>query len=189
MTRTLSALLILVLLPAAIDAQQVPQTRQGFGISFGVGGGSNGLECNGCTSDRESGASGYLRVGGYVRPDLMVAGETNGWAKNVNGVDETANFLSAVVQWYPNVETGLYLKGGAGFASSRADDGVDEFESTGLGINLGIGYDWRLTRGFSLTPYVNYLRSVGAEEHVNGVGTGDRLNVNVLQFGLGFSWH
>ena len=46
------------------------------------------------------------------------------------------------------------------------------------GAILGIGYDIRLGKNFSLTPYLN---GVGASFD------GDGLNVS--QIGIGFSWH
>ena len=189
MLQSIARALVLVALVSLAASAQHAQTREGFSISFGIGGGSAGVSCDGCGTDRENGLSGYLRLGGYVRPTLLVAGETNGFTKNVDGVDVVASFVSAVVQWYPQVASGFYLKGGAGIATGSLDDGVDELAATGMGITLGTGYEWRVTRNFSLTPYVNYLRSVGAEAKFNGVGLGGNLNVDVFQFGLGFTWH
>src|SRR5262245_11901413 len=138
MFRRLFALLLFTAVPIVCQAQYA-QTRQGFGISFGIGGGSAGLSCDGCTTDRENALSGYLRLGGYVRPNLFVGGESNGWSKNIDGVDEVASFLSAVVQWYPTPTSGFYLKGGAGIAAGSLDDGVDELTAAGMGITLGAG--------------------------------------------------
>ncbi len=38
--------------------------RQGFWWGIGLGAGSAGLECDGCSTDREGSGSGYLRMGG-----------------------------------------------------------------------------------------------------------------------------
>ena len=189
MRRLFIPLLLLSLAPAPSMAQANVQIRQGFGISFGLGFGSAGLDCDGCDFDRETGLSGYLRIGGYVRPNLFIAGETNGWVHSEDGLDEQISFLSAVAQWYPQVATGFYLKGGLGLAVSAAEDAFDELSASGMGLTLGTGYDWRVGRNFSLTPYLNYLRAFGAEAELNGVGLGENLSTNVLQFGLGFTWH
>jgi hypothetical protein len=188
MRRILAIAVLTTALSGVSQAQHV-QTRQGFGISFGIGGGSAGLSCDGCDFDRESGMAGYLRIGGYVNPSLMVAGESSGWASSNDGVDQVANFLLAVVVWYPQPESGFHLKGGAGLATGSMDDGIDELTTTGLGIGLGIGYDWRVARNFSLTPHLNYMRSLGAEAKFNDIDLGETLNMDVLQFGLGFTWH
>ena len=177
------------LFAGSLEAQAAPQARQGFGISFGLGGGSAALSCDGCPDDRESGMSGYLRIGGYLRPNLFLAGETNGWTKSEDGVDGQVGFLSAVAQWYPQPATGLYLKGGIGMANVTLQDPVDEVSSTGLGLTMGAGYDFRVGRSFSLTPYVNYLQSFGAQAELNGTSTDVDFNASVFQIGLGFTWH
>jgi len=190
MHRTITAVLLSALLAVPAGAQELDApVRQGFGISFGIGNGSAALSCSGCSSERDNGLSGYLRLGGYVSPTLFVGGETNGWVKSEAGVDQQVGFLNAVTQWYPSVRNGLYLKGGLGFAHATASDGIDRISTSGIALTPGVGYDWRLTRRFSLRPYANYVRSFGAEAKLNGIGTDVTLNVDVFQLGLGFSWH
>src|SRR5687767_3866410 len=77
-----AAALLLVAAPAL--AQSAP--RQGFTVSFGGGAGSAGFSYEGSTSDRISGPSGYLRLGGAVSPSLVIAGETHGWTHSEGGV-------------------------------------------------------------------------------------------------------
>lgn len=191
MKRLVGFSLVLLVTGASISEAQDsrPQVRQGFGIGFGLGFGSAGINCDGCSTDRETGASGYLRIGGYVNPSLFIGGETNGWTKEEDGVDMQAGFLSAVAQWYPQPASGFYLKGGLGVSNGTLSDDFDEISATGMGLSLGTGFDWRLGTNFSLTPYVNYLRSFGAEAELNGSSTGVDLDTDVLQFGLGFTWH
>ncbi|MFN2397027.1 MAG: outer membrane beta-barrel protein [Gemmatimonadaceae bacterium] len=165
------------------------QLHEGFWIGVGLGAGSAGASCEICDNERSTGLSGYFRMGGTVSQKLLVGGEINGWSKSENGLDERIGFLSAVAYYYPMLTNGLFLKGGLGYAMAQADDSVDKMESNGLGAQAGIGYDFRLKRGFSLTPYVNYLRAFGAEAQFNGQGLGEDLNPNIVQFGLGFSWH
>ncbi len=74
--RTLSsAALAALILAAPVHAQVHPQTRSGFTISFGVGAGSATFDCDGCDTDQQTARAGYLRIGGTVRPDLIIAGE------------------------------------------------------------------------------------------------------------------
>ena len=75
------AAVMAVLVATPTLAQSKPQTRDGFTISFGLGGGSAGASCDNCDSDRESAPSLYLRLGGALRPGLVLAGEINGWSK------------------------------------------------------------------------------------------------------------
>jgi opacity protein-like surface antigen len=185
---TLAALLLAAATTTAA-AQDKPQTREGFSASFGLGMGSAGLSCDGCDFDRETGLSGYLRLGGYIRPNLLLAGETNGYTKSEDGVDGQISYISAVAQYYPQVQKGFYVKGGLGLSMASIDDGTDEITANGMALSLGLGYDFRVGKNFSLTPYMNWLKSFGAEAELNGTGTGVDLNTDVLQFGLGLTWH
>jgi hypothetical protein len=73
------------ILAAPVHAQVHPQTRSGFTIGFGIGAGSATFDCGGCNGDQQTGRTGYLRIGGTVRPDLIVAGEIDAWSKTQNG--------------------------------------------------------------------------------------------------------
>jgi hypothetical protein len=184
-----AAALLLVAAPAL--AQSAP--RQGFTVSFGGGAGSAGFSYEGSTSDRISGPSGYLRLGGAVSPSLVIAGETHGWTHSEGGVASHVGYLMAVAQWYPQASGGFHLIGGLG-AGMLSEEDTDptlgyQLESVGMAAQFGLGYDVRMSRGFSLTPYVNFLGMGGGEPKLNGAGLGGSLSANVVQFGLGFSWH
>lgn len=165
------------------------QLHDGFWFGIGLGAGSAGASCEVCDNDRSTGLSGNFRMGGTVSQQLLVGGEINGWTKSENGVDERIGFLSAVAYYYPMLANGLFLKGGLGYAWTEVADNVDQLKSNGLGAQAGIGYDMRLRRGFSLTPYVTYLRAFSAEGKFNGQSLGENLNPNIVQFGLGLTWH
>ena len=193
----MALLAVVVASPVVAQAQGASTpTRQGFTISLGLGGGSAGLSCNGCDSDRENGLSGYLRMGGTVRPNLIVGGETNGFTKTESeaGAEATAtiSYVSAYAQWLPQPANGFYLKGGLGlglvnFEVTGTISGT--MKSKGAGLTLGTGYDWRLAPNFSLTPYANYLFMAKGDAKVDGTSTGEKLGANVLQLGLGVTWH
>jgi hypothetical protein len=146
-------LALLALLAAAPAAAQRPQARQGFWISGGPSYGSLDLACSGCETDRESGLTMLLAMGGTVRPNLLLGGEIEGWGKEIAGVDVTVGHVSAVAYWYPRPAGGFFLKGGAGIAVYSADAGpLGEEDDSGVGLHAGLGYDVRLGRSFSLTP-------------------------------------
>ena len=149
--------------------------------------GSAGIDCDECEDDRETGLTGYLRLGGYLRPNLFLGGETNGWLKSEDGVDSRISHISAVGLWYPQPATGFFLKTGLGFSLMSADDDIDELSSSGMGLTLGGGYDWRTGANFAVTPFVNYLRSFSGSADFNGVDAGD-LDTNLFQFGIGVTW-
>jgi len=186
----LQCLLASLVLPSALLAQH-RQTRRGFTISFGVGSGSARFDCDGCSPDRTSAPSGYIRIGGAVRRDLIIAGQIDAWTKEEGDATLSAGTVTATVQWYPQAEGGFYVLGGLGWGSINAT--IDTFGGTlsndqnGFGYNIGTGYDIRLTRNFSLSPFASYFyASTGSGGYY---ASGDRLVAGVFHFGLGFTWH
>jgi hypothetical protein len=169
--------------PADADAQN-PQTRQGFFISFGVGGGSFG--CEDC-GDRETGAAALIHLGGTLSPRLLLGADISGWSKSVedSGGGEarlTHANLTAALQFYPSAAGGFWLKGGIGTSTLRAEasgGGVTiSGDETGFGLTAGLGYDIRLGTNFSLTPYGSF-----------SFGSIEGGSVNHAQLGLAATFH
>ena len=157
-------------------AQSRPQTREGFFIGFGLGVGS--LGCQDCGS-RESGFSGYLKLGGTVNEKLLLGFESNGWVKQQSGVTLSQSNASAVAYFYPQVESGFFLKGGFGVSTLKLDvSGFGSGSESGFGVVAGLGYDARVGTNFSLTPYANIMS-----------GSFSGGSTNVFQAGLGLTWH
>ncbi len=93
--------------------------------------------------------------------------------------------MSFTAYYYPTPASGLFLRGGLGFADYQ-EEGSDA--STGFGVTLGLGYDIRVGTNFSLTPVANFSwGSVGDVQ--SGPGTVLGVKENVFQLGLGFTWH
>ena len=195
MNSKLATFALVAVLPLAVGAQSSskPQTREGFTIAFGFGTGSVGLSCDGCGSvDRQSDPTGFLRIGGTVRPNLTVAGETRGWTHEVDAnTTATVGFLLANVHYYPRPANGWYLEGGLGIGEYRNTDAPtgNEFTATGGALSLGTGYDIRVGRNFSLTPFLSWAGTGNAKVKQNGVAATGSFDVNLLQIGLGFTWH
>lgn len=175
-----------------VEAQSSRRTnaRQGLWIGAGLGGGSAGLDCDYCSTERVTGLSGYARLGGTLSRHILVGVETNGWLHSEGGVDASLGFASVVALWYPSKTGALYLKVGLGGMRYREDDGVDELTATAPSASLGIGYELRVSRNVSLVPYANSLASSAVRVHLNGValGTAD-ISINLFQFGLGVTFH
>jgi Autotransporter beta-domain len=171
--------LLTVLLATTVSAQH-RQTREGFWIGGGMGYGSMGLSCDTCGDvDREGGASGYFKLGGSLRQNILLGVEGNGWVKSEGSATVTMGNFSASAYWYPMTTQGLFIKGGVGYSTLRVDDDVlGDASDSGLGLLGGIGYDIRVGRNLSLTPVANWFR-----------GGFDNGSANVLQFGLGVTAH
>lgn len=171
------ALLTAVLATSAF-AQQA-QTRQGLWVGGGMGYGSLGLSCDGCGDvPREGGISGYAKVGGTLRPNLLFGVELNGWTDSEAGARVTMGNMSGAAYWYPMAAQGLFIKAGAGYSTLMVDDGISTADDSGLGILGGVGYDIRMGKNLSITPVANWFR-----------GGFDGGSANVIQFGVGVTSH
>lgn len=176
-TLAVAMLATIVAIPSAAEAQGRPQTRDGFYIGFGLGGGT--LGCSDCLGERETGLSGYFKLGGTVSDKLLLGFETNGWWKEEDGVTLSQGNASAAAYLYPSPLSGFFLKGGVGLSTlDLSIQGLGSDSETGLGLVLGLGYDARVGTNFSLTPYLNFV-----------YGGFDGGSTNVWQAGLGLTWH
>jgi opacity protein-like surface antigen len=190
--RLLVTLATLACLGAAGLSAQRTQMREGFWIGFGLGGGSAGQSCNlVCDSlSRQTGFSGYLKIGGTLSPKILLGGESSGWTKSESGTTVRLGNLSAAVYFYPAPATGFFLKGGPGFSVYSADDGTDKESGTGFGFTLGAGYDIRVSRNISITPVANFLwGSIGDVKSGDLSTQGLGLKQTVFDFQLGITFH
>jgi hypothetical protein len=170
--------MLTALLATSAFAQQA-QTRQGFWVGGGMGYGSLGLSCDGCGSvDRTGGLSGYAKLGGTLRQNILLGIEMNAWTKSEGAGRVTMGNMSGAAYWYPMPTQGLFLKAGAGYSVLGVDDGVSTADDSGFGLLGGLGYDVRVGRNLSITPVANYFRGAFAGG-----------SANVLQFGIGVTSH
>lgn len=184
-----STILISFITFPAFGQDQNTHQRTGFGISFGVGAGSASADCFICDSDSETSVSSYVRIGGYIGPRVFLSGESNAWIDSENDVDQLLGFYTATALWYPSESSGFFLKGGVGFSIYFAEDFSDEITGTASGITIGLGHDFRVGRNFSLTPYLNYLESSNFDLELNGIPIALDASADMVQIGLGFTWH
>src|SRR5207244_7654599 len=106
-------------------------------------------------SDRPSGLSGHLRLGGGVSKRVLIGGEAAMWRHRTSSVHQTLAALSAAAYWYPTRRTPLYLKGGLGWVTHRAEDGTNVITSTGFGPQRGSGYALLVDRVRYFATYSN----------------------------------
>lgn len=127
-----------------------PQSRGGFWFSGGLGVGS--LGCEDC-DEREVSGMADIALGGTLGDRLLLGAALSGWSKEEDGATLTVSTLEARVRFYPIAEKGFYLTGGLGLGTIRAEfDRFDESEN-GLGLTLGLGWDIRVGRNVSITPF------------------------------------
>lgn len=160
----------------AVQAQEFPQTREGFFIGFGLGWGSYG--CSECDS-RDGGLAAYLKLGGTLTRQLLVGIESGGMTTTEGSARLTTSNITAFTTYYPSAEGGVFVKGGIGISFIEASVSfLGRSTDSGFGVVLGAGYDVRLKENFSVTPFGNWL-----------YGSLESSTTNVIQLGVGMSWH
>jgi outer membrane protein with beta-barrel domain len=138
---------------AASAHAQHKQVRDGFWFSGGLGYGS--LGCDNCGS-REGGLSGDISAGGTISQRFLLGVGAAGWSKSEQGATLTVSTLDARVRFYPSRTSGFYMTGGVGLGTVRGSvSGFGSTTETGVGTILGLGWDIRVARNTSITPYWN----------------------------------
>jgi hypothetical protein len=196
----LSAALILVAAPAghAQDAPERTMARSLWGITGAVGFGTAiaDVSCSSCGSDARPGtlygASGFARIGGVYRSEVIVAVQADWWKGGSEDPRErTAASLATtnvVLQWYLPRANRWFLTGGLGMAFvsddylSTVDNG--DRSARGLGYELGFGYEVPLRPRISITPVASFFGTPGSRIR----NTDERMGGSVAQLALGISW-
>jgi hypothetical protein len=200
--RSIAACVLLVAFTAVPTMAQVEPpdgTRSGgFRAGFGIGAGDARIDCSRC-GPREAddpwdggvGGSGYLMLGGTLRPNLVLGGELNLWVKRDDEQrrDATLALTSVVVQFHPRANLPLYLKTGLGVGASILAGGNGLLESGGWGGQAGVGYEIGVGSRYAIAPFANVvmLRSRGSEGRNRGVPAVGPDNPRWRQIGIGFS--
>ena len=194
--RIIGLLFAAMVLAGTAQAQSTPNqstpnrhSREGFWISFGLGGGSAGADCTLCGSDRTTGPAGYIRLGGTISQKILLGFESQGWSHSESGFDELMGTGAFVMLWYP-ASAPFYIKLGVGGTTYKADDGVDKLTATAPSGGLGVGYEIRVGRSVSVNPFFNTMLTSSVSAKFNGVSipTGS-ISLNQVQLGVGLTLH
>lgn len=189
MRSPLTAALAAVLLLACTTAGAAQATRKGAWIGAGLGVGSARLSCQICQGHRGGGTSGYLRAGATITRQMLVGLEGSVWYKTEDEIDHMLGSLQAVFYFYPQPQSGLYVKTGLGMSQYTAKDDEDEISSKALAGSIGLGYEIKVTRSMSIVPYANFIGSAGADVRLNDNIAGLGANSSLIQFGIGLTLH
>ena len=201
-----AAILIATLLASAnaVQAQAPvqPNTRQGFWISAGMGGGSAETKCSYpiCSSDRLGGASGYIGLGGTLSPHVRLGGETNVWVRSNGFGTDMIGFASLVAQWFPSRARASYLKVGLGAARLSSSNGgvadIPSYKADAPSATIGVGYDLSVHSRVSPVLWINVLASstVALDYHLGFIDldpptSPPDISINLVQAGLAVTWH
>jgi len=158
-----------------------------------VGAGSSLVSCAICREDRQGGPSGYIKIGGTIRPAVLLGVEGTVWVQSGEELDQYLGALTGAAYLYPRIGSGFFIKGGlSGLRYVASEDGADEGDeatATTVGVNLGVGYEFRVRPGYSLVPFLNLVASSFGSLSQEGEQLAGDLNVTLIQFGLGMTGH
>jgi hypothetical protein len=147
------------------------QEREGFWFNGGLGFGS--ATCVGCSVSL-GGLSGGLSLGGTISDRVILGVGTTGFVGSDLFSTLSIGTIDARLRFYPVRTSGFFMTGGLGVGSVT----VDEFSEYGVGVVMGLGWDIRMNRNLSLTPFWNGT-AVGRTSGTIGFG----------QLGLGITIH
>ena len=164
----------------------VSQVRQGLWLSGGLGYGTIGC----CGRSSTGGLTGGLEVGWTFSRRFLLGIGTSAWHRGGLGdtgrVGITAGSVDLRVRWYPSeMAGGFFLTGGGGLGFFRLTDPLaipTSHTSTGHAFRAGLGYDFRIARGLSVTP-------LGTWSAIRTENNGDRMQGDVWQAGLWLTVH
>lgn len=149
---------------------QAQNARDGFWFSGGLGYGT--LGCKDC-SGRTGSISGNLSVGGTISPRFLLGAGLSGWTKSEQGATLSVGLVDARVRFYPQAHGGFFLTGGVGVGTVTGEIvGFGSNTETGLGMLLGMGWDVRVAKNVSMTPFWNgyAMQNNNTDANVGQVG-------------------
>jgi hypothetical protein len=181
-------ILAAILLAGANRAAAQRREASGLWYSMGVAPGWARVTCDICAGRRKTGLSAFIGVGGSTSRAVRVGAELAGWRQQDDGVTQTLLSFGAAAYWYPSVQRRFYIRGGAALVMHRASDGTDVVTSSGIGPQLGIGYEYPVNRSWRVAPFAHYSVGVfGGDVKFNGGQAAGSATVSFLQVGASFT--
>jgi len=190
--------------PLAGQTSTRTAAHQGFWGGFGLTSGRLHLACAGCGSLPQDIIGVYLRMGGTLNSQLLLAGELGLWIDDYARMrlDDpekgriSGRSLLVLVQYYPSRSTGFFGTAGVGYVETVARPLTSvtiqppgDRDSHGVALLIGGGYDIRIRRRLTITPRLAYQYVVAEEVEVNGGRIDTRMNAHIYGFTLGITWH
>ncbi len=172
----------------AIAQRGDPTSRDGSSrlwYGFGLAPGWARVSCTICAANRPAGISAFAALGGSTSRVLRIAGELAAWHERNGAVKQTLMSVGAATYWYPNIRRRFYLKGGVTYVTHRASDGTVVITSSGIGPQMGVGYQYPFGRDWLVGPFFHYsVGVVGGDVKYNGGQAASSARVSFLQVGL-----
>jgi len=142
-------------------------TRRGLWLSAELGYGSARLSCDTCTVPHLDGLDVLLGVGGTPSPRVRLGGVLEVWQHPLGDGEtfQAITTITASLYYYPRIRSGVFFEGGIGHSDYRVvkgplregflfENAQSPVSGSGWGATVGLGYDIRVSQGFSIGPRV-----------------------------------
>ncbi len=188
MHKLATVLLVLVLTSTCLAAQRRPSSAgagQGFWYVVGVAPGWARVTCQICAGRRSTGLSAFVGLGGSTSRALRIGGELAAWRQRDGNITQSLMSVGAAAYWYPSLRRRFYVRGGTALVMHRLSDGTDVATSSGIGPQMGVGYEHAASRRWLVAPFVHYSVGVfGGDVKFNGGQAAGSATVSFLQVGV-----
>ena len=181
MTKRISCLMMLVaalaiFLPNISRAEYDGNSRHGFTIGLGAGGGILNIRGGG-TNNTKGSFLGDIKIGYGLNDTMLILYNGSYQYTKINGVSLSVYTVPVALQWF--VYNDWYIRPGVGitWASASVTAGgvtLTANTSASLGLDFATGYEFRMGKSFALSPeavyHYSHLRAAGANGHINSFG-------------------
>jgi hypothetical protein len=171
----------------ARDSIRMTEPLGGYQVREGLWyGGSLGYGSFNCNGQGTGGFTTNLEGGWTLSRRIALGLGTSVWTRGFGRLGMSVGSVDLRARWYPSeMAGGLFFTGSFGLGFIRlTDDQADptSITSTGRALRAGIGYDFRVANGVSVTTF-------GSGMKVNTEKEGDHMRAEVWQLGLGVTIH
>jgi len=174
-----------------VNGQQSTVSARGIFLGGVAGAGWTRVGCDYCRRDFEAGPTASVHVGTHVRPGLRMGAELSGWTHGDGEEDVrlVMGALTAVAWLHPRPGGPFFVKGGLGWVTYRVwgDGDDDDLASGGPGIQLGAGWEFRLSEALTVSNFLHVTASAFGKLRSGETVVVDNLGVTSIQLGVGIA--
>lgn len=155
--------------------------RQGFLWGIGLGAGSIGVSCNGCTKENLGGISAEFHVGGMLTPTLALLFDGSIVIHPYpDGSSLSHEFNAAMLRGF--LGDRFWVQGGLGLGrASISDPSGNLTAETKLGVGVELAGGWEFLQSGNFT--------VDAQARVTAAAYPDQTDITNVDLAVGLNWY
>ncbi|HEY7569312.1 MAG TPA: hypothetical protein VH762_17150 [Gemmatimonadaceae bacterium] len=169
---------------AAAPSSSASVAPRRFWGALSLGNATASLACSVCRDISDRSVAAGLTLGVRQTPRTYFAVQLDGWYHFKAGENDRVYSIGPMVQYYPVAKRPLFVRLGMSWATYLATDEDENLSSRSVAAQLGVGYDFIVSRSYLLTPFASYMRGGGGRLSLNGEQASIPAGVEMLQYGL-----